>query len=128
MDPWQNKSIKQTEMVQLRAARYVLNDYASTSSVTAMLKNLGLPSLQTRRQISFLVMLYKIQQGQVRITLPPYTIPSFRNRLSIPYSRINAHTYSFFPRTARLWNNLLPDLTNCPDLETFQAGLYSHFH
>ena len=127
-DPWQNKYIKQLEMVQHRAARYILNDYASTSSVTTMLKNLGLPSLQTRRKISSLVMLYKIQSGQVRITLPPYITPSIRNRLSIPYSRINAHLYSFFPRTARLWNNLPPDLTNCPDLETFRAGLYSHFH
>ena len=127
-DPWQKKYIEQLEMVQHRAARYIMNDYAHTSSVTEMLKNLGLPTLQTRRKISSLVMLYKIQSGQVRITLPPNITPSIRNRLSIPYSRINAHLYSFFPRTARLWNNLPPDLTNCPDLETFRAGLTSHFH
>ena len=127
-DPWQKKYIEQLEMVQHRAARYIMNDYAHTSSVTEMLKNLGLPTLQTRRKISSLVMLFKIQSGQVRITLPPNITPSIRNRLSIPYSRINAHLYSFFPRTARLWNNLPPDLTNCPDLETFRAGLTSHFH
>ena len=125
-DPWQKKYIEQLEMVQHRAVRYILNDYASTSSVTEMLKKLSLPTLKTRRKISSLVMLYKIQSGLVRIPLPPYITPTMRNRLSIPYSSINAHLYSFFPRTARLWNNLPPDLINCPDLESFRAGLASH--
>ena len=125
-DPWQKKYIEQLEMVQHRAVRYILNDYASTSSVTEMLKKLSLPTLKTRRKISSLVMLYKIQSGLVRIPLPPYITPTMRNRLSIPYSRINAHLYSFFPRTARLWNNLPPDLINRPDLESFRAGLASH--
>ena len=125
-DPWQKKYIEQLEMVQHRAVRYILNAYASTSSVTEMLKKLSLPTLKTRRKISSLVMLYKIQSGLVRIPLPPYITPTMRNRLSIPYSRINAHLYSFFPRTARLWNNLPPDLISCPDLESFRAGLASH--
>ena len=76
-----------------------------------MLDTIGLPTLENRRNIASLVMLYKIHTGQDRISLPPYITPSLRNRFSIPYSRINAHMYSFFPRTARLWNNLPPPLT-----------------
>ena len=127
-DPWQKKYIEKLEMVQHRAVRYILNDYARTSSVTLMLKKLSLPTLETRRKISSLVMLYKIQSGLVRIPLPSYIISTMRNRLSIPYSRINAYLHSFFPRTARLWNNLPPDLTSCSDLESFRAGLASHFN
>ena len=127
-DPWQKKYIKMLEMVQHRAVRYILNDYASTSSVTEMLKKIGLPTLENRRKISSLVMFYKIYTGQVRISLPSYITPSLRNRFSIPFSRINAHMHSFFPRTARLWNDLPPDLIASPDLESFRAGLALHFH
>ena len=126
-DPWQKKYIHQLEMVQHRAVRYILNDYAFTSSITEMLDKISLPTLENRRKIASLVMLYKIHTGQVRISLPPYITPSLRNRFSIPYSRINAHMYSFFPRTARLWKNLPPDLVSSPDLEAFRAGLALHF-
>ena len=126
-DPWQNKYIKQIEMVQHRAVRYILNDYAFTSSVTAMLKKLKIPTLENRRRISSLIMFFKIKTGHVRIPLPSYITPSLRNRYTIPYSRVNTHLHSFFPRTARLWNNLPPDLTCSPDLEAFRAGLVQHF-
>ena len=126
-DPWQKKYIKSLEMVQHRAVRYIFNDYGTTSSVTAMLNKLSLPTLENRQKISSLVMFYKINTGLVRISLPPYTTPSLRNRFTIPFSRINAHKYSFFPRTARLWNNLPSDLVSSPDLESFRAGLARHF-
>ena len=52
-DPWQNKHINQIEMVQHWAVRYILNDYAFTSSVTtAMLKKLKPPTLENRKNIS----------------------------------------------------------------------------
>ena len=71
-DPWQEKYIHQLKMVQHRAVKYILNDYAS--SVTAMLNKLGLPTLENRRKIAFLVMLYKIHTGQIRNTSPPHNI------------------------------------------------------
>ena len=126
-DPWQKRYIKSLEMVQHRAVRYIFNDYGTTSSVTAMLNKLSLPTLENRRKISSLVMFYKINTGLVRISLPPYITPSLRNRFTIPFSRINAQKYSFFPRTARLWNNLPHDLVSSPDLESFRAGLARHF-
>ena len=89
-------------MVQHRAVRYIVNDYAFTSSVTEMLDKIGLPAVENRRKIASFVMLYKIHTDQVRISLPPYITPLLCNRFSIPHSSM----YSFFPRTARLWNNL----------------------
>ena len=127
-DPWQKKYINQIEMVQHRAVRYIFNDYNFTSSVSSMLNQLALPTLEKRRKIDSLSMFYKINHGLVRIKFPDYIKPTLRNRFSIPYSRIDAHRHSFFPRTARLWNDLPPDLINCPALETFRAGIDQYLH
>ena len=54
-DPWQEKYIEKVEMVQHMTVRYILNDYARTSSVTKVLKKLSLPTSETRRKISSLV-------------------------------------------------------------------------
>ena len=54
------------ESVQRRAARYCLNRYHNTSSVTSML------NLLERRKISRLIMLYKIVNGVVAIPSHPY--------------------------------------------------------
>ena len=74
-DPWQKKYIHQLEMVQHRAVRYILNDYIFTSSVTEMLDKIGPPTLENRRKIASLVMLFKIHTSQVRISLPHYITP-----------------------------------------------------
>ena len=101
------------------AVRYIFNDYNFTSSVSSMLNQLALPTLEKRRKNTSLSIFYKINHGIVRIKFPYYIKPTLRNRFSILYSRIDAHRHSFFPRTARLWNNLPLDLINCPALETF---------
>ena len=110
-----------------RAVRYIFNDYNFTSSVSSMLNQLALPTLEKRRKIASLSMFYQINHGLVRIKVPDYIKPTLRNRFSIPYSRIDARRHSFFPRTARLWNDLPPPppphLINCPALETFRAGI-----
>ena len=127
-DPWQKKYINQIEMVQHRAVRYIFNDYQHTSSITSMLNKLSFPTLEKRRKISSLTMFHKIYHRKVRINFPTYIKPTLRHRFSIPYSRINAHKSSFFPRTARLWNDLPPDLSSCQDLEAFRAGLAHHLN
>ena len=127
-DPWQKKYINPIEMVQHRAVRYIFNDYQHTSSITSMLNKLSLPTLEKRRKISSLTMFHKIYHRKVRINFPTYIKPTLRNRFSIPCSRINAHKSSFFPRTARLWNDLPPDLSSCPDLEAFRAALAHHLN
>ena len=122
-DPWQKKYIEKIEMVQHRAVRYIFNDYSSTSSVSYMLSKLNLPTLEKRRQISSLIMFYKIKHNLVNIKFPNNIQPSMRSRYTFPRSSINAHSHSFFPRTAKLWNNLPPDICNSPDLGSFRAGL-----
>ena len=100
-DPWQNKYIKQIEMVLHKAVRYIFNDYQHTSSITSMLNKLSLPTLEKRRKISSLIMFHKIYHRKVRINFPSYVKPTLRNRFSIPYSRINAHKSSSSSSSSR---------------------------
>ena len=51
-DPYYNSQIQQLKKVQRRAARWIYNDYSRFSSVSALLNELSLPSLETRRKIS----------------------------------------------------------------------------
>ena len=80
LDSWQKKYTNQIEMVQHRAVRYIFNDYNFTSSVSSMLNQLALSTLEKRRKIAFLSMFYKINHGLVRIKFPDYIKPTLRNR------------------------------------------------
>jgi hypothetical protein len=64
-DPYTTTHKNKIEMVQRRAARYVLNRYHNTSSVTEMMNLLKWPLLQTRRQHYRLIMMYKISNNMV---------------------------------------------------------------
>ena len=52
--------IHKIEMVQQCAVRFIFNNFSRTASVTNMLANLQLPTLECRRQMLKLVMLYCI--------------------------------------------------------------------
>ena len=83
-DPWQKKYINKIELVQHRAVRYIFNDYNFTSSVSSMLNQLALPTLEKRRKNASLSMFYKINHGLVRIKFPDYIkiskVAKIRNR------------------------------------------------
>ena len=57
-DTYTNTNIKKLEMVQRRAARFVKGDYDRTSSVTAMIDELGWDTIQERRQQAKATMFY----------------------------------------------------------------------
>ena len=59
-DPYLKEDKHRIEMVQRREARYVVNKYHNTSSVTSMLEELKWPTLEDRRQRDRLVLMYKI--------------------------------------------------------------------
>ena len=67
------------ESVQRKAARYVFNDWRKTSSVSAMINNLGWTLLEEKRKISNLLMLHKIINQKVDIPLS--FLPNNRDHL-----------------------------------------------
>ena len=70
-NPFTKQNIIQIEMVQRRAARFVLNDYSRFSHVTPMIEHLGWDSLEDRRLFFQTTLFYKILMGHVGISFPP---------------------------------------------------------
>ena len=69
-DPHNNRDIHNQEQVQRRAARFVNRNYTERTPgcVTNMVQNFGWESLQHRRYINRLSMLFKIQYGAIDIS------------------------------------------------------------
>ena len=72
--PYAKKNIQILEAVQRRAARFVKNDYSSFSIVTAMMQDLEWPTLEERRWVSKVTMLFKILNDIVCIPADQYLV------------------------------------------------------
>ncbi|MCY3928347.1 MAG: reverse transcriptase family protein [Acidobacteria bacterium] len=116
-DPHQSGLIHKLEMVQHRAARFVLNqpwNRHHPDSISQMLHELKWPSLQDRRKQARLVLLFKIMNDL--ICIPPQYLPikfplsSTRAhhplKLQQPCARTDVYRCSFLPRTIPDWNRL----------------------
>lgn len=128
--PHTKSNIDKIEKVQRRAVRWVKQDYSYYSSVTSMQSQLGWQTLQDRRDLSRLIMFYKIMYGLVAISLPPYLERPMRvSRHMHPLSLRQVHTssnyfkFSFFPYTVVLWNSLPASVVLQADLEGFKRCL-----
>lgn len=130
-DPHQQYLTHRIEMVQRRAARWVLHRYHNTSSVTGMLQQLGWRTLAQRRQDARLFMFYKMVHGLVLSTpLETYLQPVIRQtRFTHQYSfikmaaRTETYRNSYYPRTVVLWNALPPAVVSAPTLVSFRTGI-----
>ena len=130
-DPHTQDDINKIEMVQRRAARWVLNDYSPYSSVSGMLEKLNWRTLEQRRADSRLVLFYKIIYGYVAVPLPTYVIPlsrtSRRTTHSLAYRQIYTRTdyykYSFYPLTVVQWNHLPPYIATLTNLDSFKQAV-----
>ena len=60
-------NITKLKKVQRQSARFVLNDYSKYSSVSIMLNTLGWSTLESRRNLLTLTLLYKILHNHVYI-------------------------------------------------------------
>ena len=130
-DPHKKQDVDLLETVQRKAARYACNCYLERSpgTVTALLERLQWESLEKRRSLSRLGMLYKIENGLVDVQpanlyRPSYSRMSDRNtRIYQEHTAHSALHYSFVPRTVREWNRLPHDVTTAPSLEKFFSRL-----
>ncbi len=132
-DPYTDRQASRLEKIQRRAARFVLNRHRNTSSVSDMLHQLQWPSLEERRRIARLSMLYKIKHEEACVQCPALKAlpPSGRrSQHSQPFKRIPCRTdyrnNTFFPRTIRDWNALPPETVQSPTLDTFLRRVSKH--
>ena len=97
-----------------RAARFVLQNYHHSESVSNIIQ-LQWDTLERRRNISCLILLYNMQHGLVAINpgkLLTQMIQSntqyHPNKFKLIPSRTQLYQNAFFPRTVTAWN-ALPD-------------------
>ena len=153
-DPPLEKDIYKLEQIHRRAARFIKNDFRSKTPgcmTTKMLKDLDLPSLQSRRKEKRLIFLFNIQNGtvpaipkddflkpikpkrQIRArTFTDCVSTNFVQRhqnlnsncYELPKAYSGAYRHSFFPRTISEWNQLPDQVVNAPSVEAFKNRLY----
>ena len=118
--------MKKLEMVQRRAARYVLNCFNYLSSVDEMLQELQWNTLEERRKKDRLVMHYKIHNDQTGIDTGKYPKPLGRvsrhvnnQAYEVPFAFADYYKFSYFPRTINEWNVLPSETVNASSLTAF---------
>ena len=128
-DPHTAKETEKLEKIQRRAARFVLRRFRNTSSVTDMLSTLQWPSLQERRRVARLTMLFKIKHGlavaphvkQRLKTLPSRARRGHKQQLERIPGKAQYHQCSFLPRTIRDWNRLSQHTVEATTTTSFVA-------
>ena len=131
--PYTKKDISKIERVQRQSARFIIANYSHHSSVTNMLANLNLPSLEYRRTTSSIILFYKIIHNLINIPssdLMPITSSTrgHHQRFQHIYARTSLYSNSFFPRTIRIWNSLPEDTIQQQSLSQFKLKLKSSLH
>ena len=78
--PNTKKDVAKVESVQHCAARYVKNDFSKESSVTAMLNDLNWDTLQHRRSMANVTMMYKITNNLVHVDISTHQLTPLESR------------------------------------------------
>jgi hypothetical protein len=129
-DPYEVKHKTAIEKVQRRAARFVLNRYHNTSSVTNMLELLGWNSLEHRRKTFRLTSLYKVNNNlmhcnDLKAQLKPAAERERRHGNNRQFQQVGGKTnyraQSFLPRTIAEWNNLPQAVVDAESQDTFMS-------
>lgn len=129
-DPYELKHKVAIERVQRRAARFVLNRYHNTSSVSTMLDTLAWKPLEQRRKAARLTAFYKINNNlmhciNLKSQLKPSTSRNRRhghNKQYLPLScKTNYRSGSFLPRTIPEWNALPQDTIEAETPDSFMS-------
>ena len=122
-DPYYNVDIYKLEKVQRQATRWIQSDY---SSVTSLLSYIDISTLEQCHQSSRLVLLYKIINNLLPISIPTYyqhtqfhTRQHHTNHFVLPQVTLSSYKYSFYPRTIKDWNNLSINVIEARDLDEF---------
>jgi hypothetical protein len=133
-DPHTPANINKVESIQCRAPRFVTNNYDPRASVTTLLHDLNWPTIQHRRQLAKLIMMYRITYHLIEIPSITYLIPSRSGtrghniRYIQPSTRVLANQYSLFPSTIRLWNNLPQTIVSSGSIDIFRHSLTNTSH
>ena len=121
--------IHNLKQVQCRAARFADRNFTERTPgcVTNMIQSLGWESLQHRRYINRLTMLFKIQHRIFDISPDFVQLNDQQTRGSkclrqLPATN-DAYKFSFYPRTISNWNQLPTHINNLQSPRGFRDAL-----
>ena len=122
-------------MVQRRAARFIKRDYSYESSVTQMLKDLDLSSLENRRKMNKLTVLYKIRNELLCIKENGYRYleradsrtRDARRNYKLKSVKTELFKHYFFINTPKIWNKLPCVIKDAQSLESFKIAIRKHY-
>ena len=138
-DPYEKGDVATLEKVQRRAACFIKGDYKRESSVTQMICDLGWQSLEARRAVSRLSLMYKVAHGLVDVESQILVRSGratnnklinnnktrqsqgqyYRNILALK----SCHRASIFPHTVPEWNHVPPHIQNASSVDCFKSTL-----
>ena len=125
----------QLNRVQRQAARFCKNNYSrEEGTVTKILAELEWQTLETRRKIKKVSMLYKIRHGLVDISLGSHLVHQTRetrgHNKKFRQIRYKTRRYgdTFFPSTIPIWNNLSAATVNATTIEAFKNQVNKDLH
>ena len=122
LGPILKKDISALERVQCKAARSCSQNYNRYASVTDMIKDLGWATLEMRRRLSRLTLMYKLTHGLIDIDTRKYLIQHSESRtrgshqlkFRMPYANKDVFKISFFPcRNININSVLFESGTSC---------------
>ena len=119
------------EMVQRSAVRWVDRNYERTpGTVTALLNQYGLSTLESRRKNLRLCMFYKVVHEEVDIPKESYlksaqrrTRGSHEYKYQTISTGSDSYKYSYFPRTIVEWDALDHKVVGATSLTQFKGRL-----
>ena len=132
--PYYKKDIVKVESVQRKAARFCIQNYQQTASVTDMIKELGWDSLESRSKKARLNLMYKLAHRLINIDTVNHleshsemrTRGSHSFKYRIPKFYKDVFKFSFFPRTIKVWNSLSDTIVNSDSVEVFKVNRKSY--
>ena len=93
-DPYRQKEINSLERVQRKAMRFITKKYSRRDSVSTLISDLGLPTLQQRKLTSKLAMFYKIHHQEVAVEILNHYVPSSTPSIKTRKNTLNSITSS----------------------------------
>ena len=129
-DPHKSNQIDRLELLNKRAARFITGNHVLEHGNTKKnMMALGWPPLQERRAKIKLQTLYKIKNNIIHAPvddLIPLRTPRRPFNYFVPQSTVDAHLYSFFPSSIRLWNSLPESIKASDSLSTFKSSISNY--
>ena len=129
-NPYLIKDIDHLERVQRRFTKY--SHGCSGLTYKQRLDKLNLESLEYRRLVFDLVLMYRIVYGKIALKFVDYFTfaPSVgtrghRLKVSLPAFRTVQQQNSFFCRVPKIWNYLPPDVVESRSVNSFKSSLAS---